>query len=62
MNLPETQKVVIRQRGSNLQFIARAGSGKMQVATPRIIKLLTTCAKPGNIVVVTITDNQAPKN
>ncbi len=60
MNLPETQKDVIRQGDSNLQLIARAGSGKMQAAAPRVIILLTTGGKPGNIV-VTITDNQALK-
>ena len=62
MNLPETQKDVIRQGDSNLHLIARAGYGKMQAAAPRVIKLLTTGGKPGNFVVVTITDNQAPKN
>lgn len=63
MQLTPSQRSAIRHGGNNLQFIACAGSGKMEVLARRVVYLPDpTNANPpvpANIVAFTFTDKAA---
>ena len=63
MQLTPSQRSAIRHGGNNLQFIACAGSGKMEVLARRVVYLLDpTNANPpvpANIIAFTFTDKAA---
>ena len=57
LSLP--QKAVIAHRGSHLQVIACAGSGKTEAISRRVAALIADGAEPPSIVAFTFTDKAA---
>jgi len=49
----------VSHRGSHLQIIAAAGSGKTEVVSQRVVDLLADGVSPTGIVVFTFTDRAA---
>lgn len=52
-------KKAVEHRGSHLQIIASAGSGKTETVSQRIAKLVSEGIDPGNIVAFTFTEKAA---
>ena len=59
MEFTQAQTQAIEQSEGNLQLIACAGSGKTEVVARRVVRLLASGLKPGNIVAFTFTDKAA---
>lgn len=59
MNYTPDQRQAISTLDSNLQLIACAGSGKTQVISQRIVELLRSGHRPGEIVAFTFTEKAA---
>src|SRR3546814_9349944 len=49
----------VRHRGTHVQIIASAGSGKTEVVAQRVAQLLATGEPPGSIVAFTFNDSAA---
>ena len=49
----------VRHRGSHVQIIASAGSGKTEVVSQRVVDLLAERVPPAGIVAFTFTDRAA---
>lgn len=52
-------RAAVEHRGSHLQIIASAGSGKTEVVAQRVADLIATGADPGGIVAFTFTERAA---
>src|SRR5437667_1593753 len=59
INLSQEQEQVVAHRGSDLQVIACAGSGKTESISRRIAALIAEGAEPASIVAFTFTERAA---